>query len=648
MACAIDRHDTAQRHRLHTSELQSNFHNIIYRTADGIVVIDPDGMIRFANPAAETLFGRSASDLEAALFGFPVVAGETTEIEIVREDSRPVLAEMRVVDVEWEGEPASLAALRDITQRKEAEQALLASQKKYEALVNSIDGIVWEADAATFEFLFASQKAERLLGYPVERWLDEPTFWQDHLHPDDQGWAPGFCQTAVDRGVDHEFEYRMIAADGRIVWLRDIVTVVFEDNVPVRLRGVMVDITQRKQAENALRQSEQQYRRIVETAYEGIWVLDTDGYVRFVNRRMADMLEYTVDELSKRSLLDFIDEKWHPEAQAHLANPQQEAPAHLDLKFRRKDGSGLWAMVSTNMIPDHGENFAGSLWMVIDITDRKQTEEALRQSEKIYCTMTRKLPNTAVILFDHNLRYRIAEGQALSAQGYTKENIEGKTAEEVLTPAAREQLLPHYRAVLDGKEHTFEIESDQRSYHVHAIPIRDEQGEVLSGLLVLQDITEYKRQAKAEAEAQAAAARAAQRKRELTSMEHFAQPAGPHLPASRDTSELFSAATLQDLMEAYGNVLDLALEQRTYKVEHDVSEDIRSLAEQLSAVLAGPRDVIELHLRTLRQKSSTSNPVKAQAYAEEGRLTVLELMGYLAWFYRNRLFSRGEPPDATT
>lgn len=146
------------------------------------------------------------------------------------------------------------AELEERVARRTAE--LQASQQNYQALVNSVDGIVWELDVATFRFLFVSQQAERLLGYPAERWLSEATFWQDHLHPEDREWAPAFCARATAEKRDHEFEYRMLAADGRTVWLRDIVTVVLEDDQPVRLRGIMVDITAQKEMQAAMLQNE--------------------------------------------------------------------------------------------------------------------------------------------------------------------------------------------------------------------------------------------------------------------------------------------------------------------------------------------------------------------------------------------------------
>src|SRR6266851_4679205 len=149
--------------------------------------------------------------------------------------------------------------------RRKAEDALKSTRDgleervrertvRFRDLVNSVEGIVWEADATTFQFSFVSAQAERILGYPVERWLSEPTFWKDHLHPDDREWAVTFWVKATSEKRDHDFEYRMIAADGSLVWLRDIVTVVVERDRPTRLRGVMIDITERKRADYLTRQ----------------------------------------------------------------------------------------------------------------------------------------------------------------------------------------------------------------------------------------------------------------------------------------------------------------------------------------------------------------------------------------------------------
>jgi PAS domain S-box-containing protein len=123
-------------------------------------------------------------------------------------------------------------------------------------MVNTTDGIVWEADAKTFQFTFISEKAVKLLGFPAADWL-APGFWVSRLHPEDATWAPEFCASCTGRLEPHDFNYRFIARDGRTVWLHDIVTVVAEQGEPRWLRGIMVDITHEKLNEaKLLRQSQ--------------------------------------------------------------------------------------------------------------------------------------------------------------------------------------------------------------------------------------------------------------------------------------------------------------------------------------------------------------------------------------------------------
>lgn len=145
--------------------------------------------------------------------------------------------------------PQRMMTRQDSQDSSATERALERSEREYRDLVNTIDGIVWQADARTFRFSFVSRQAEKILGYPVSRWLDEPTFWRDHLHEDDRQEAVRYCQEATERMVPHELEYRMRTADGRDIWLRDIVSVIVEEDRPVLLRGVMIDVTALKRAE---------------------------------------------------------------------------------------------------------------------------------------------------------------------------------------------------------------------------------------------------------------------------------------------------------------------------------------------------------------------------------------------------------------
>ncbi|GAA5522635.1 PAS domain S-box protein [Aliifodinibius salicampi] len=114
----------------------------------------------------------------------------------------------------------------------------------FKTLVKSIDGIVWEADAESFEFTYISPQVEEILGYTPAEWLSEENFWQNHIHHEDREQAVNYCHHKSKQGENHQFEYRMITAEGDVVWIRDLVTVITdEEGESTLLRGFMSDIT---------------------------------------------------------------------------------------------------------------------------------------------------------------------------------------------------------------------------------------------------------------------------------------------------------------------------------------------------------------------------------------------------------------------
>ena len=160
-------------------------------------------------------------------------------------------------------EPARLLLIvQDLSEEERLQAARRASEERFRDLVQGLDAIVWEADAPTLKFSFVSQRAETILGYPVGRWLGAADFFVSRIHPNDRVRAMRTCREAIERGVDHEFEYRALRSDGREVWLRDIVHVVPSPlGRPAQLRGLTVDLTERKRAEEALRETEDQLRQ---------------------------------------------------------------------------------------------------------------------------------------------------------------------------------------------------------------------------------------------------------------------------------------------------------------------------------------------------------------------------------------------------
>ena len=148
-----------------------------------------------------------------------------------------------------------IISTEDITFRKNYEELILNSRKKIESLINTIDGIVWECDIKTFKFTFVSKKVEQILGYTSEEWLSNPNFWQEHIFPEDREWVIQYCSTKTNELSNHDFEYRMICKNGAVIWLRDMVNIVYENGNAVSLHGIMIDITKSKNIEVDLNNS---------------------------------------------------------------------------------------------------------------------------------------------------------------------------------------------------------------------------------------------------------------------------------------------------------------------------------------------------------------------------------------------------------
>jgi PAS domain S-box-containing protein len=147
---------------------------------------------------------------------------------------------------------------RDVTEQtrmqrqwEEALEALQASKAQYQRLAESADAVLWEYDVSADRWTYVAPQVTEILGHPPEAWTDFQ-FWIEHLHPEDREWARDYCMRCTRRGESHVFEYRFLKPNGAAVWVRDVVSVEMKDGQPTRLQGFMIDITERKEAEQAV------------------------------------------------------------------------------------------------------------------------------------------------------------------------------------------------------------------------------------------------------------------------------------------------------------------------------------------------------------------------------------------------------------
>jgi PAS domain S-box-containing protein len=177
------------------------------------------------------------------------------EIKWIESASRPELQPDGAII--WDGIMLDITEQQNaLSERKRVEADLATSQQKYYSLIQSINGIVWEYDIDTDRFSFVSDRAISLLGYPLEDWLLKTNFWQNHIYSEDLERTLSAYNDAIEYRYDCEFEYRMVAADGRVIWVYDISTLICDaDGKAIATNGLIIDISDRKEIEIDLHQA---------------------------------------------------------------------------------------------------------------------------------------------------------------------------------------------------------------------------------------------------------------------------------------------------------------------------------------------------------------------------------------------------------
>ncbi len=266
----------------------------------------------------------------------------------------------------------------EITERKKIEIRLQQTSERLELAQSAAQIGIWEWDLQT-DKAYVNDQWRVIFGVGAEHAVSYDDF-VSRLHPEDL--AP--FSAMVDRALSGEgaidAETRIIRADNKETsWIASKGKVFFDENrKPIRAMGAVWDITSfRRTQELLLQRSEDRYQRIVEAAQEGIWLLDSDAKTSFVNPKMAWLLGYSEEEMIGRDLNEFIDDEWRLIAQQKLFDREAGVIETHDFRFRRKNGSDLWALLSCVPIFEGG-SYKGALAMVMDFTERKRLEDDRR------------------------------------------------------------------------------------------------------------------------------------------------------------------------------------------------------------------------------------------------------------------------------
>ncbi|NTW48503.1 MAG: PAS domain S-box protein [Chlorobiales bacterium] len=441
-------------------ESENTFRSIVEGIPLGIHIyrLDAGGRLIFsgANPSADSILGIANKQFigKEILEAFPAL--KETEIpsryrEIAEKggqwhfnhldykDNR--VSGTFIVDAFQIGPRRVAVAFLDVTEMMKVQQALRESQQRYEMATTAGRVGFWDYHVETRQ-MFVDPQLKAMLGYydhEIESYIDK---WLEHVHPNDR-------QKVLDAIDDHlagrtpyfEVEHRMVQKDKLTLWVLIRGTTGVWDKVgkPVRMMGTAMDITERKLAEQIVREGELKYRLLAENASDVVTTFDLNLTYTYVSQSIERLMGYTQQEFLSLKIKDVLTpaayeqiirvyQEWMVRVQA---NDYKDYQVCLELEHVRKDGTTLWAEVVASPMRDTGDNVIGFLCATRDISKRKRAEEALRISEEKFAKAFWSSPEHMCITSLTDGTFFDVNESFLRLIGFTHSEAIGKTAQEL-------------------------------------------------------------------------------------------------------------------------------------------------------------------------------------------------------------------------
>ena len=283
------------------------------------------------------------------------------------------------------------------------------AESRYRALVENLPAITYVDEAGSGDPIYVSPQIRDLMGIPAEEWLDGFDGWERRMHPDDRHTIETYRQT-VQSGEPYSAQYRMRGLDGRTRWFRDdAVAVRDEHGVPKMIQGVIFDVTEQKDAENALLASEARFREMLENVRLAAVITDPSGTIVFCNDYFAELSGWWTDELIGRPWIETFtpEEDRELETRASQAIDRGTIMAHYESSIVTRTGERRLFSWNNTLLRDADGNVFGQASLGEDITDRRRAEEELERLA--YHDPLTGLPNR--ILFQEHLEVALARAQ---------------------------------------------------------------------------------------------------------------------------------------------------------------------------------------------------------------------------------------------
>ncbi|HVN72521.1 MAG TPA: PAS domain S-box protein [Desulfomonilia bacterium] len=515
---------------------EEKYRTILESMDEAYFEADLEGGFTFFNDSLCNVLGYSREELTSMnykVYSTPEAAGKASQIfneilktgtpntmmdyEIIRKDGAKRVIEASISLIrEQSGEAIGFRGVgRDVTERIHAEHALKESEKRYRLLAENLRDVIWVLDTE-LHYVYVSPSVMQLRGYTPEEAVKQTM---------DQVLTPESFQRAVDiftkerllelSGHTHgkewtrSLELEMICKDGSTIWTDVTVNILYDDTgAPTGLLGITRDISERRKAAESLRESEKRYRTIFENTGTASILVDGDGTILLVNSNFEKLSGYSRQDIEgKMTWGVFVS----PEDRDRMNKfhemrgvDQDSVPDSYEFSFLNREGGARDIFVNVALIPETKVRVAS----LMDITDRKQAEEEIKEREAKYRFLTEKM-NDVVWTMDLDLRTKYVSPSVVKLLGYTPDERAAQDVGNQLTPeslAAATRILA-YELERDGKEGidpdrtiTFEGEyyhkdGSKRWLENRITGIRDNKGNVIGLHGVSRDVTEQRKAA---------------------------------------------------------------------------------------------------------------------------------------------------------
>jgi PAS domain S-box-containing protein len=380
---------------------EQKFKNLFLKNPLMLFALDKGGRILAVNNAAIRQLGYSKDELVGKIVSFVFLkedrpkleahvkeylhsAKEETSWELrkVKKNGEIIWVNEVVRYLDWEDEQdALLVSCEDITIRKGAELALQESERRFRSLSHNIPGVIYRSKTrANWEIIYITKQILNLTGYPQDSYLKGAITFEDIIHPDDIEYVKTVGN--IEDGLHFNLEYRIIHRNGEVRWVQDIGSYVEDQKLGITtVDAVLIDITERKNAEGALKESENRYRNLFENNLYGIGVLDDSLKLINANSAFRRMLGYSMKELKKLHIHDLIisefKSNWKEKFQKLLKREINEFV--FEAKYLKKDSTSLNGVTAVNSVLGNDGEYLYATLTLDDVSEMRMTERSIRE-----------------------------------------------------------------------------------------------------------------------------------------------------------------------------------------------------------------------------------------------------------------------------